>query len=184
MSHNNYFEHVCSENILRVKFSRMVVDSWNSWKFSSSKKPAMRYYIPMIKSNACLHSHDYIIFAVLMHFVALLIFQVVAALKQQKERPSISVPFRTFWPRGIMIFANICSGEQGNSLINMIATRCLLLFTTELILSAIFNSNSNTHKLIKILWNLQSLKFNSLNFNFCLSCKNFCFENNPLYGIS
>ena len=33
----------------------------------------------------------------------------------------------------------------------MIATCCFFLFTTELIVSAIFDSNSNTHKLIKIL---------------------------------
>ena len=69
-----------------------------------------------------------------------------------------------------------------NIFINMIAMHCLFLFTTELIVSTIFDLNSNTHKLIKILRNLQSSKFNSSKFNFCLSCKNFCFENNPLYS--
>ena len=74
----------------------------------------LRKYIHTIKLNACLHSYDYITFAVWMHFVALWIFQAVAALKQQKEWPSKSLPFGIFWPRGTTIFANICSGEQGN----------------------------------------------------------------------
>ena len=45
----------------------------------------LQKYILTIKLNACLHLCDYITFAVQMHFVALSIFQVVAALKQQKE---------------------------------------------------------------------------------------------------
>ena len=45
-----------------------------------------------------------------------------------------------------------------NILINMIAMHRLFLFTTELIVSAIFDSNSNTRKPIKILRNLQSSK--------------------------
>ena len=146
----------------------------------------LRKYIHTIKLNACLHSRDYIIFAVRMHFVALSIFQTVAALKQQKEWLSKSVPFGTFWTSGITIFANICSGEQGNSSKYMIATRCLFLFTTELILSAIFNSNLNMHisLVIKILRICNLRKFNSSKFNSSLSCENFCFENNQLYGIA
>ena len=57
---------------------------------------------------------------------------------------------RKYLPRRTRQFWNI--------FINMIVTHCLFLFTTELIVSAIFNSNSNTRKLIKILQNLQSSK--------------------------
>ena len=41
----------------------------------------------------------------------------------------------------------------------MIATYRLFLFTIELIVSAIVDSNSNTRKLIKILQNVQYSKF-------------------------
>ena len=66
----------------------------------------------------------------------------------------------------------------------MMVTYCLFLFTTELIVSAIFDSNSNTHRLIKFFEICNLRKFNSLKFNFCLSCKIFCFKNNPLYSIT
>ena len=100
--------------------------------------------ILMIKLNACSHSRDYIIFAEWMHFVTLSIFQVVAALKQHNKWPSKSVPFLAdlckYLLRWTKQFWNIFNW---NIFINVIVTRCLFLFTTELIVSAIFNSNSN-----------------------------------------
>ena len=99
------------------------------------------------------------------------------------EGVTIQISACPSWLRGIMIFANICSGEQGNSetiskyFYKHDSHALSLLIHYRADRKSHFNSSSNMRKLIKILQNLQSSKF-----NFCLSFENFCFENNSLYS--
>ena len=83
--------------------------------FCENKFPGLtviRKYIRTIKQNACLHSHDYIIFATLMRFAALLIFHCPQLLIRSllKLCTLAAHRFETA-EKAITILANICSGE-------------------------------------------------------------------------